>query len=467
MKFQVTTSDAYNLFHDGALALGRAEQQGMCIDVEYCERKKKQLIRKIERLENKLMQTKFIRHWQHSCKAKLNIYSDQQLSNYLYKTRKIEPTKMTTSGLQGATDNQALSQLGIPELDLIIQAKKLKKVRDTYLDAFLREQVNGVVHPFLNLNIARTYRSSSDKPNFQNIPKRDEEAMKIVRRAIIPRKGHQIVEIDYSGIEVCNSACYHKDPKMIEYICDPKSDMHLDMAKQIFMLDFMNKENQYHNKLRDAAKNGFVFPQFYGDYFVNCAENLACQWGKLPKDGRWKEGQGIKLEEGTLSDWFILNDIKSFKQFVSHVEKIEDDFWNNRFKVYQKWKDSWWEEYQKNGYIDMLTGFRCSGVMSYNQAINIPIQGSAFHCLLWAFIEIDRIAMEERWKSKPVEEIHDSILIDTHPDELDHVIKTVHRVTCEDLPKAWSWIIVPLSIDVEVCGIDESWDKKKPYKLAA
>ena len=133
--------------------------------------------------------------------------------------------------------------MGIPELDNLLRIRKLKKVRDTYLEGFLREQVNGYIHPFFNLHLVRTYRSSSDHPNFQNIPKRDKEAMNIVRRAIFPRPGHQLLELDYSGLEVRIAACYHKDKTMLRYIGDPHSDMHGDMAKQIFIIDDLIRTN--------------------------------------------------------------------------------------------------------------------------------------------------------------------------------------------------------------------------------
>ena len=96
-------------------------------------------------------------------------------------------------------------------------------------------------------------------------------------------------------------------------------------------------------------------------------------------------------------------------------EKFEDDFWNRRFKVYNRWKDKWWEGYQKNGYVSMYTGFRCSGIMRRNECINIPIQGSAFHCLLWSFIQVDKISREQNWKSRLIGQIHDAMVLDVHP----------------------------------------------------
>lgn len=465
MKIQATTLDAYNLFHKGAEAFGRAEQQGMRIDVDYCEKKKVHLTRRVERLENAFSRTKFAHRWNHVFGSRVNINSNQQLSRYLYGTLKIKPVKFTKSG-QGSTDEEALKQLNIPELDDLLEIRKLKKIRDNYLDGFLREQIDGVMHPFFNLNLVKTYRSSSSNPNFQNIPIRDEEAMNICRQAILPRPGHQLLDLDYSGIEVRVSCCYHRDPTLIKYVEDPTSDMHGDMAKQIFGLKAGNEKTPEFKLLRQAAKSGFVFPEFYGDYYGNCADSMAYGWGKLPRS-KWGSELGIKVPGGEyLSDHLLHHiEVSSYSQFENHVKNIEHDFWNNRFPVYQKWKDEWWEEYREKGYLDMFTGFRCSGVMTRNEVINTPIQGAAFHCLLWSFIEIDKVMQEEGWRSKLIGQIHDNLVFDVHPDELDYVAEVVKRITCVLLAEAWDWIMVPLSIDAEICEVDEPWNKKKEFTL--
>ena len=101
--------------------------------------------------------------------------------------------------------------------------------------------------------------------------------------------------------------------------------------------------------------------------------------------------------------------------------------------------------------------------MRRNEVLNIPIQGSAFHCLLWSFIEIDRISREEEWDSRLFGEIHDEMLIDTHPEELEHVKGTVERVTTVELPKAFPWIIVPLKVEIEEHPVDGCWAKKESH----
>lgn len=473
MELKMTTKDAYKLVHDGILAFARAERQGIRIDVEYCQKKKQHITRKISHLQSKLEVTGLYKTWKGVFKGKVNTDSNYQLSQVLYKKMGIDPPK-TTKGGQGATDEEALSQLNLPGIQLILQIRKLRKIRDTYLDAFVREQTGGYIHPFFNLHTVRTYRSSSDRPNFQNIPKRDKEAMQICRRALFPREGHQLLEVDFSGLEVSIAACYHKDPTMLSYLEDPHSDMHGDMAYQIFMLEDYDEEIKKagglkkipeFKVLRDATKNGFVFPQFYGDYYGNNAANLACDWGKLPK-GKWKKGQGLLMPGGShLSDYLIKHRIKSFEQFTEHMKKIEEDFWGRRFAVYGQWRKDWVKGYQKKGYFDMHTGFRCKGVMSRNEVCNYPIQGAAFHCLLWSFIELDRIMQEEQWRTRLIGQIHDAVILDVHPDELEYVAETIQRVTCRDLPEAWPWIIVPLEVEADICPVDGSWADKESYEL--
>jgi len=453
------TSEAYQLFHDGTLVLAKAERQGIRIDMEYAEKKKKQLTYQIQLIEERFMSSNFYRHWKHSLgERKPNINSNPQLAKFLYVVKKIKPLTTTELGDQGSTDEDALIQLNIPELNDLLQLRKLKKVRDTYLESFIREQIDGFIHPDFNLHLVRTFRSSSSSPNFQNIPKRDKESMNVCRRALYPRLGHQIMEADFSGLEVRVAACYHQDPRMIQYIENPVTDMHRDMAQEIFLLDNFDKKNPDHKVLRYAAKNGFVFPQFYGDYYVACAYNLACKWGQLP-NGRWKPGQGIPLNGGTLSDHLLAHKITSLNKFTDHIQKIEKDFWYDRFPVYRKWKERQWIKYQRLGYTESLTGFIFQGVMGKNDVINYPIQGAAFHCLLWSLIQVDQYLSNKN--TAIIGQIHDSGVFDVHPDEFEEVTRTIKQTTCYDLSKAWDWIIVPMEIEIEAAQIDESWAEIK------
>jgi len=381
---------------------------------------------------------------------------------FLYSVKKLEPIKTTTSG-KGSTDEEALLALNIPELNALIQIRKLQKIRDTYLGGFLREQVNGIIHPSFNLHLVKTFRSSSDRPNFQNIPMRDKESMQLTRRALFPRHGHQLLCVDYSGLEFNINACYSRDPVMVEYCNDPSSDIHADIARQVFLLDNFDKSIPDHKILRSAAKNGFVFPQLYGDYYKNCASNLSCNWGHL-STGKWKKGQGISIENISLSDHLIEKGIHSLSDYEEHIEKVQDKFFT-KFSVHSKYMKTTYRNYIKTGKVTSHTGFTCSGIMSKNQVLNAPVQGSAFHCLLWALIESDKALDQRNLKTRLIGQIHDELVLDVYPPELPEILTLVQEITCVELPKAWKWINVPLSVDAEVCGVDESWANKKKIDI--
>jgi len=424
------------------------------------QNKKKHIDRTVKRLQNKLEESEFIQEWKKLYKSKFNMNSGTQLGYMLYEVKKIKPPSLTKTG-KGSTNENSLSKINFPELQNMLQIKKLQKIRDTYLDGFHREQVDGFLHPVFNLHTVRTFRSSSSNPNFQNIPKRDKEAMRMVRRCIYPRKGHQLLEMDFSKLEVSIAACYHKDKNMIKYLTSEHNDMHGDLAQQIYKIKDFDRHKKGHSILRSSAKNSFIFPQFYGDYYVNCAKNL-CEWMQLPINRKWKEGQGIEIEEGlNISNHLINKGLGSYQKFENHIQDIETDFWQNRFPDYNRWKKVQIKNYKQNGFVDMHTGFKCRGVMKENAIINYPVQGSAFHCLLWTFDKINKISKKENWKSRLVGQIHDAIVVDVYPPEKEMVINRIKQVATKDLVQEWKWINVPLQIEGEICGIDESWAEKK------
>lgn len=455
MKMHPHTEDAYRLLHDSTLTLADVERNGIHFDEEYAIKQERRLTKKIKILTQKLKNSTFYKEWQLSSKSPINFNSNIQLANFLYKTKGYTPASVTKKSGQGSTSEDALQALKIPELDILLKIRKLKKLRDTYLGSFTTEQSGGIIHPFFNLHNVITYRSSASAPNFQNIPKREQDAMRITRRCLIPTPGNLFLEADYGQLEVRIAACYNKDPKLIYDIIH--GDMHADMASEIFFLD-IDKSKKGHSNLRKAAKNGFVFPEFYGDYFGRCAVLLSHKWGKLPEKGTWKANQGIEIEDGYfLGEHLRKNGLKNLQQFSDHIEKIENDFWNHRYPVYRDWKESLWEKYQKDGYIDLKTGFRCSGVMDKNNAINYPVQGAAFHCLLWSMNRIHFLLKTYKMKTKIIGQIHDAILFDVSPPELEEVKSIVTQVMTESLPKAWSWINIPLEIEFEEGKINESW----------
>lgn len=439
--------EAYKLFHEGNLSLAQAEKTGMAVDEEYCHKKDKHLGRQIARLEEKIKNSPETKIWKKTFRGNVNFESGDQLATILFDKDKmgLKAEKKTENG-NPSVDQDALEALNIPFVNDILELRKTRKVKSTYFGGYIRESIDGVLRPYFHLNIPRTYRSSSSNINFQNQPNRDAKIKKLCRRAIVARLNRMILAGDYGGLEVKIAACYHKDPVMLKYLNDPKTDMHRDQAMEIYCLE----QDQVIKSSRYCAKNGFVFPQFYGDYYGNNAESC---WGNITK-------MNLTTKSGV--DMFThlkKHGITSFDKFLNHMKAVEDRFWNEKFTVYQQWKDEWVTEYHEKGYCDSLTGFRFQGLIERNQVINYPVQGAAFHSLVWAINKI--VELTEGWESKFIGQIHDEKVDEVHPEEFNDLVKLSTRVMCEDIKKAWDWIIVPLEAEFEVSPINGSFYDKK------
>lgn len=457
---------AYKLFHEGALALAEVQQNGIKIDTDYLKKTIKKTNQKIKHLEAEQKKSEVAKTWKKVYKRNLNFDSNDQLGKVLFDHMKIEPPALTPTG-KYKTDEKSLKAIDHSFVKNQLKIRKLKKILSTYLIGFQKETVNGLMHPFFNLHVAKTFRSSSTSPNFQNIPKRDKEAQKITRTAIIAREGHNLVEIDYSGLEVMIAATYHKDPVMIEYLSDPTKDMHRDMAMECYKLS----EKQVSKEIRFYGKNNFVFPQFYGSSHVHCAKNLWESIGsadlKINNEIPLKTHL-IKKGITELGDCFSINkyDKQPKNTFVRHIQEVQQRFWGDRFKVYAEWKNKWYKKYLKRGWMLTKTGFICQGYLKRNQIINYPVQGSAFHCLLWSLTQMVKKELKKRkMKSLIVGQIHDSILGDVPHEELNEYLVLINDVTTNKLVKKWKWINVPLEVEAEVCPVGGSWADKKEMEI--
>jgi len=444
--------EAYQLMHDGALTLAQVEANGIRVDVEYFQRQDQELAERLTDLERVLWRMPEAREWKGRYKEKTNFNSPTQLSTMLFKVWGHKPTKETRRG-NAAVDDEALRRVGSKFTETLQTVRKLQKAKNTYIAQMLRCQTDGYLHPSFNLHLVQTYRSSSDGPNFQNIPVRDPEQGLIIRGGIIPRDRRRVIgEVDFSGIEVRVAACYHKDPTMLTYIKDPTKDMHRDMAAECYLLE----PTQVGKKIRYMGKSGFVFPAFYGSYHAQIAPAM------------WKGIQEHKLvtEDGVpLGEHLRAKGIKTLERFTDHIEKVERNFWDDRFPVYARWKREHYAQYLRRGWFDLLTGFRCQGPMRRNEVCNYPVQGAAFHCLLWSLIQLQRWMDEKRLESRIIGQIHDSIILDMAEDEVPQLLRKVKRVMTEEIREHWKWINVPLDVEAELAPPGRPWSEKKTWEI--
>ena len=437
---------AYKLFHDGVRAFADMEANGIRIDIKHMQKQRNIADAKIKKLEAKIEDSEEGRAWKKlfkNSKTKFNIDSNVQLAKLLGHLG-ITPPKVTPKG-NPSVDKDSLHLIKLPIIKPLMELRKQKKLSNTFLKGIIEETVDGYLHPSFNLHIPLTYRGSSQDPNFQNLPIRDPVMGKIIRMGFIPRDGFMIGGFDYGGIELSMSGCNSKDPLLIKNFFN----IHLEEAANCYAMC----ESQVTKDVRYNGKNGFVFPELYGSWYEQCAMNL------------WKAIREMKLTTKSgipLYQWLKGEDIYNVTDFIDHVQGVEDRFWK-RYHVHKDWQEGWLHNYSKKGYIEMLTGFKCGGIMTKNQLLNYANQGPAFHCLLWSLIRMNRWLKKYKMKSKVIGQIHDDMVMDIYLKEKEDVLHQAKKIMCEDIKKAWRWIITPLVLEAEFSEVN--WYEKEEIKV--
>lgn len=347
-----------------------------------------------------------------------NINSTQQLGEILFKKLKLPSQKKTSTG-QPSTSEDVLARLAV-EYDiaqLILDYRKLNKLRSTYVDALpkLIHPETGRIHTSFNQHVTATGRLSSSDPNLQNIPVRSERGRE-VRKAFVADSQKKLIAADYSQIELRVIAHISGDEAMIAAFNNDE-DIHARTAKEIFGLASVDEvDREYRRKAKEV---NFGIP--YGVSAFGLAQRL-----------------GIGRNEGR--------------------EIIEAYF--ERFPKIKEYIDLKVEFARENGYVTTLAGRRRTipDINSKNRnvrgfaertAINTPIQGTAADLIKIAMINVFNSLQENNLETRMLLQVHDELIFEAPDGELE---KAGPLIT-EAMEGAMQ-LNVPLRVEL---GIADNW----------
>ena len=209
--------------------LAEMEMEGVALDVDYLRQMSGELNIRLLEIEDQVYQ---------AVGEPFNLNSPQQLSTALFDRLRISPpdrTQKTSSGFYSTSADILEGLRGAhPAVDWVLEYRELSKLKSTYLDA-LPLQVNpetGRVHTSFNQTGSVTGRLASSDPNLQNIPIRTEIGRR-VRNAFVASKGHYLLGVDYSQIELRIVAHMAEDQAMLEAFRSGK-DIHAATAAAIY-----------------------------------------------------------------------------------------------------------------------------------------------------------------------------------------------------------------------------------------
>lgn len=433
---------AQAFFHDALVELCDVQDTGIWIDDDWYDSEETRLLGEVADLDRKIFASREAKLFAQDKGHPIDLGSNDDLKYLFFKLLGMIPPKYTDLGNE-SVDAEALGSLDNPVAQRIVTRRKKLKILHTYIDGFRRESADGKIYPIINLHIPTTYRSSCDNPNFQNLPKREEEPKKAVRTGVVASEGNKLLELDFGGIEVCGWAWYSQDKALLKYLHNPESNMHRDQAKIIFDIpddDWDAFDEKAVKLLRFYTKNQWVFPLVYGSYYKTCASNIWDHCSELP----------IGDDDGTIvRQWLEM----SFDTYVRFLKRKEKEFWK-QFQGVRDWQNDLAKEYRRKGYVETKMGFRLGGYLSRNELYNYPIQGTAFHLLLWSLIQANRERKNRGWKSRIIMQVHDSLILDLVPKEQREVVSVVRDIMENRTRETFPWINTPLTVEPEITAVN-------------
>ncbi len=344
-----------------------------------------------------------------------NINSPLQLGTILFEKLGIRGGKKTKTGYSTAADvlEKIADQHEI--VPRILRYRALTKLYSTYAYG-LTEYISpdGRIHGTFNQTITATGRISSTEPNLQNIPVRTAEG-KEIRRVFVPQEGFTFVDADYSQVELRILAALSGDEKLIAAYKNAV-DVHTLTASEVFHVPI----DEVTPEMRRNAK--------------------AVNFGIVYGISAFGLGEGLSI---------------SRKEANEYIDKY--------FESYPKVKeylDASVAHAKENGYVKTYFGrirqipeLKSSNFMqrSFGEriAMNSPIQGTAADIMKIAMNRADRAL--EGMRSRIVLQVHDELLIETAPEELEEV----KRIIKECMEHAAD---LPVSLSVEVESGDSWYD---------
>jgi DNA polymerase I len=350
--------------------------------------------------------------------TEFNISSPKQLGDILFLKLKLDEKARMTKTKQFITNEEILQRLVSkhPIVEKVLEYRGLKKLLTTYVEALplLLDKRTGKIHTCYNQAVAATGRLSSNNPNLQNIPVRDERGRQI-RKAFVPEEGNVFLSVDYSQIELRLMAHLSKDDSMI---ADFRSgnDIHAATAAKIFGVDIKDVTREMRSRAKTAN-----FGIIYGISSFGLAERLTIgrKEAKDLIDGYFKSYPGVKT--------YMDESIKAARE-LGYVKTM---FGRRRYLR---------DIHSRN---QVIRG------MAERNAINAPIQGSAADIIKIAMVRIFNRMKSENFKSKMILQVHDELIFDTVKSE----IESLKELVVHEMSNAVK-LDVPLEVD---WGTGNNW----------
>ena len=306
-----------------------------------------------------------------------------------------------------------------PIIDCILDYRKLAKLKNTYVDGLIKVVgEDGRVHSIFKQTETRTGRISSAEPNLQNIPVRTDVGS-VFRKFFYAAGDRTLVDADYSQIELRVLAHIAQDENMIEGFRSG-ADIHTQTAAQVFGMPPEYVTSQMRSRAK-AVNFGIVYG--IGAYSLSKDIGVTVAEANAYINGYLRTYHGVRQ---------YMEDTKQFAKDHGYVKTLFG---------------------RRRDLPEMSATNRITKAFGERVAMNTPIQGTAADIIKIAMVRVYRRLQAEGLKSRLILQVHDELIVETTPDEID----TVKALVQQEMSGA-AELSVPLVVDV---GVGKTWYEAK------
>jgi len=348
-----------------------------------------------------------------------NLASPKQLQVVLFDELKLPKTKKIKTGY--TTDADALNWLfeksKHPVLAAMLRVRETKKLGATVEGLLAETTKKNRIHTHFAQTVAATGRLSSVGPNLQNIPVRTEEGRKI-RECFIAGQGFEsLLTADYSQIEMRIMAHLSNDAALLKAF-ESGEDLHASVAGLVFGV----KPSEVDPEMRRQMK-----AMSYGLAYGLSAYGLAVQLD-LSASAAQELMNKYFIRFGGIRDY--LSDVVDQARKVGYTQTVMG----------------------RRRYLpDLTSDNRPRREVAERMALNAPIQGSAADIIKKAMLNVDNLIKESKLKSQLLLQVHDELIFDVAPGEVDVLSDLVRK----GMGSAFE-LKAPLDVSI---GIGSSWNE--------
>lgn len=376
------------------------EHNGIPVDVDFCREQSVKLDEYVEKAKKWALDDFGVKI---GSPASLAQFFEKDLNEPIVKrTPKGAPSvDKETLALLANSDNKSVAEFA----KFVVEVRTADKIRSSYLDNFIKDQTNGLLHPGIKTMRAKTGRMSIVNPALQTLGKSG--AHNVVRSAITARPGEVLASADLDQVEFRVFAHLSRDEALINTFLE--ADISGGDAFTTIGANVYDEPNFQKSDPRRSLIKSLIYGKLYGAGVAKMAETAGVPVSKMQQAS---------------------DDLNSAYPGMKTYSKEVEQMINNRLHV------------EGVPYIEtVLTGRKIPVEKDrIYSGLNYTIQGSAAEVFKMNLVKIDAAGLGQNL----VVPVHDEIVFSGPPEDIEDIKQTIRE--CMTSRDGWAG---PLTSDCE------------------